>query len=327
MSDVARAAGVHPSTVSLALRQHPSIPESTRQRIGAIAGSLGYRPNPMVSALMRVRRSREGGDDGNVIAFLTAFVKRNEWREIPKYVRLFEEASSYAHEHGYRLEEFWLYEKGVTPARLRSILLSRGIRGVMICPLPSGGQAIDFDFGDFAAIAFGLTLHQPALDQVTIDYYGVMELAINKLREAGRRRLGFVTARLHDERINHQFLSAYIGERYFAPRRFVSPLRLNEVTAGGVISWIKRYRPDAIIVDTEPHWKIVVRALKQAGMEESGRVVCLDCDPGSGDPGVEQDVRGWARSAVDWLTARMERAQFGIPASRQTVSFTGRWSA
>ena len=44
LKDVARRAGVHFTTVSLALRRHPGIPAQTRLRLMAIAKELGYSP-------------------------------------------------------------------------------------------------------------------------------------------------------------------------------------------------------------------------------------------------------------------------------------------
>src|SRR5690606_10532562 len=58
---IADAVGVHLSTVSLALRNDPRLPEETRARIRAVAQKLGYAPNPLVSLLMsRVRRRNAG---------------------------------------------------------------------------------------------------------------------------------------------------------------------------------------------------------------------------------------------------------------------------
>src|SRR5215212_6454301 len=47
MKDVAIAAGFAPATVSLALRNHHSLPVATRERIWTIARRIGYRPNPL----------------------------------------------------------------------------------------------------------------------------------------------------------------------------------------------------------------------------------------------------------------------------------------
>ena len=52
MQQIGEAAGVSKSAVSLALRNDPRIPESTRQRIQTIAREMGYRRNPVVDSLL-----------------------------------------------------------------------------------------------------------------------------------------------------------------------------------------------------------------------------------------------------------------------------------
>ncbi len=54
--DVARKAGVSHVTVSLALRGSPSSTEQTRNRIVKIADTLGYSPDPMLTALSSYRK-------------------------------------------------------------------------------------------------------------------------------------------------------------------------------------------------------------------------------------------------------------------------------
>jgi LacI family transcriptional regulator len=56
LEDVAAEAGVSLSTASRALRNHPSVRQSTRRRVQAVAARLGYEPNRMASAL-RTRTS------------------------------------------------------------------------------------------------------------------------------------------------------------------------------------------------------------------------------------------------------------------------------
>lgn len=55
MKDVARAAGVHVTTVSKALMAHDSIPKHTRERIKAMARAMGYEKNEVNQALTRIR--------------------------------------------------------------------------------------------------------------------------------------------------------------------------------------------------------------------------------------------------------------------------------
>ena len=60
MKTIAAQAGVTQATVSMCLANSPRIPAATRERIQAVADRLGYRPNPYVSALMRIRRQGRG---------------------------------------------------------------------------------------------------------------------------------------------------------------------------------------------------------------------------------------------------------------------------
>lgn len=57
MREVARAARVSTSTVSLALRNSRLVAEETRTRIVAIAEKLQYRMHPYTAAHMRSRRN------------------------------------------------------------------------------------------------------------------------------------------------------------------------------------------------------------------------------------------------------------------------------
>lgn len=53
IKDVAKAAGVSPSTVSRALHNNPRISKAARERIKQIAADMGFRPNQMASSLVK----------------------------------------------------------------------------------------------------------------------------------------------------------------------------------------------------------------------------------------------------------------------------------
>jgi DNA-binding LacI/PurR family transcriptional regulator len=53
INDIARELGVSPSTVSRALKDHPSISRETRQRVKVIAQQQNYRPNFLAMGLRR----------------------------------------------------------------------------------------------------------------------------------------------------------------------------------------------------------------------------------------------------------------------------------
>ena len=58
--DIAKAAGVSPSTVSRALARSPLLPKSTIDRVAEIAERLGYRPNILASRLASNRSFQIG---------------------------------------------------------------------------------------------------------------------------------------------------------------------------------------------------------------------------------------------------------------------------
>ena len=55
LKDIAIKAGVHVTTVSLALRNHQRIPEATRKRIRELAKKMGYQPDPLLRSLTAYR--------------------------------------------------------------------------------------------------------------------------------------------------------------------------------------------------------------------------------------------------------------------------------
>src|SRR3954467_13477885 len=80
LQDIADRAAVSKATVSLALRDHSSIPPATRARIQGIADELGYRPNPLVSALMTYQRSAQPRPKAVTLALVMNFRRKDAWK-------------------------------------------------------------------------------------------------------------------------------------------------------------------------------------------------------------------------------------------------------
>jgi LacI family transcriptional regulator len=328
MKDVAEALGVHPTTVSLALREHPSIPAATQRRVREMADAMGYRPNPLVSALISERRKGRPSGHGAMLALLTVGESRTDWRrKSHNYARLYDLMVQRAQALGYGMEEFWLQEPGVTPASLRRVLLHRGIRGIVVCPPPIGHSTLDFDFTDFAAVALRYSLREPALDHVSIDYAHSMSMVIKRLLESGHRRLAFATTRDIDERVSHLSLGVYLAERQLQPRRLLAPRLLADLDRDRFLRWMEASRPDALIAPIVTVYDHFLHWLRGAGWEVPGALslVSADCHLGSPEPGILQNMEEEARAAVDLVTSRVERAQFGAPSQPLAILVSGRW--
>jgi LacI family transcriptional regulator len=187
--DIAKEAGVHVTTVSLALRNNPRLPEATRARIKALADKLGYAPDPLLKALVAYRGRIMTRRNPPTLAYVTNWNSRLGWKKVTAHPDFYAGALAKAEELGYHLEHFWMREPGLTHGRLSRILYSRGINGLIIA---SHVREIDvglhFDWERFSARAAAAqrdeqpVRHHPAGD-AAVDGVGV---SANWIRDAPR---------------------------------------------------------------------------------------------------------------------------------------------
>src|SRR4051794_8013672 len=81
LRDIARKAGVHFSTVSLALRDHPRIPAETRERLRQLARKLGYVADPLLASLSSYRSKRRGEQFRSSLAWITNYPTAHGWKQ------------------------------------------------------------------------------------------------------------------------------------------------------------------------------------------------------------------------------------------------------
>ena len=326
LQDVADAARVHRSTVALSLRDHPRIPARTRQRIKAIANNLGYRCNPLVSALMRSRRSG-GGLSHEVIGYVTNHAtrsgRRSQHHERPDY---FPGAQLRAREFGYELEPFWLADPGMTPARIRDILITRGVHGLIIGRMPPGQASLDLPWDNFSAVSLGLMSQSPSLHHVTENHFDTASQAMQRCLVRGYRRVGFVFSEGNDSpRVGERSLGAYLMQQLRFPAGDRLPL-CPGVPPGQetFVEWFRTYEPDALLVT---HSGPVLRWLATVGREvprDLGMVELQD-NPARGASGVCTDPAKIGSLAVEILIGLIQRNETGIPQCQHEVLLSGEW--
>lgn len=326
LQDVAARAGVHRSTVALALRDHPRIPESTRRRIQAIAKKLGYRLNPLVAALMRSRRT--GTPVKHVtLAFVTNYPTRFGW-EPAQHDRpnFFPGAVARAREFGYKLDHLWLGEPGMTPKRFCDVLAARGIHGLLISRLPPGQHSLDLVWDRFSCVSLGLTLRSPRLHHVTENHFDTAWQAMQECRERGYRRVGFVFSEANDSpRVGDRWLSAYLGQQLQFPPATRLPVCPGEPTDQSTFAaWFRRHRPDALLVN---HCTPVLHWLEAMGKKVPADVglVELEDHPKLGCAGVYYDPAKIGALGVDMLVGLMHRNETGVPTNQHEILLTGEW--
>jgi len=326
LQDVADRAGVHRSTVSLALRDHPRISPEVRRNVQAIAHELGYRVNPLVAALMQSRRSGQATKDV-VLAFVTSYPTRDGWRPL-RHDRpdFFPGAVARARDFGYRLEPFWCREPGVSPRRFCDILSNRGITGMIIGRLPPGQRALDLEWDRFSSVALGMTLREPRLHHVTENHFSTVSQAMQRCLERGYRRIGFVFSEANDSpRVGDRWLGAYLRQQLAYPakdRLAVCPG--DPADAATFSTWVRRERPDAILATHGRHILGWLQDLKLRVPRDVG-VVDLENRPESTCAGIHYDPAKVGALAVEMLVGLMHRNETGVPADPHEVLLTGQW--
>lgn len=325
---IAETARVSRMTVSLALRNHPSLPESTRGRIRQIAQQLGYRPDPEISHLMeRIREKRLKHATGS-LAYVTSSSTRSAWKGDPSQCLYYEGASQQAEMFGYNLEEFILGGRNMTGRALSNILYNRGIEGVIVAPI-SGATAMfaGFRWEQFAAVEIGYSLKEPALHRSCNHQFQSMLLLMRKLFEAGYSRIGLAVDSVQDSRVNNSWSAAhYVGGNLWGNGRDVPPLLNQGWGEASFEHWMEKHRPQAIIAASEE----VATWLQNLGLRvpEDVGLAMLNLTPGmTGMAGINQNSESVGAAAVDLLVASMRQEQRGAPALPRVVMIEGTYVA
>lgn len=327
LQDIADQVGVSRATVSLALRNHPSIPPVTRERIRRVADGLGYRPNPLISALMR--HQREGGPPRPThlaLGIVINFSKRGPWRS---YLSedLLTGAAARAAKRGYRLEEFWLGDMGVNGSRLSKILAQRAIPGFIVAPLPAAHGHLRLDWARFSAVAIGYSLVRPALHRVSTNRFQAMCLAMRRLRRLGYARVGLALPVNQDARVDHQWASAFLWEqRQASPRQRVAPLlvRDQDWTERRFRRWVGAQRPD-VVLGHQAEVAAWLAKLRDEGGDPVGFVHLWNPDPSGTYAGIYHSPPAIGAAAVDMLVELVQRNERGAPDAPHTLLLDSVW--
>ena len=249
LRSLAAEAGVSVTTMSFALRGSREVSAATRDRLQQLARARGYRSNPLVAALFSQVRTRRPLGEHHVIAYLNTWWPKQAWETCNTKTGQFRGAAQRAAELGFRLENFWLREPGMTPTRLAQILKARGIRGVLIGPLQNQNEAIDFPWKDFALATIGYSLHAPAVSRACHAHFRGMYRAMDELIARGCGRIGYVTSKDLEERVNSLWGAAYrFNQQRLTAKNRIEPLVFEADAESGILQrWLKATRPDAIV--------------------------------------------------------------------------------
>lgn len=322
MQHVARAAGVARSTVSKALRDDPTIPVRRRDKVKAVARRLGYRPHPMVAALMAQLHSRRRRNDPYHLAWIDLWTKGHEVERGHNPNLSLGGAQSRAQQLGYNIEVHHVATDGISPVRLRQILNARSQWAVIFPPVPEPAMRYPLDMVGLTGVAIGTSLREPVMHRVSHNHYHSGILACQKLREKSFRRIGFILSPWADERTEGKWRAAFLVEQQKWPVADRVPTLLAAVDQREAFQrWFRRYKPDAIVA-ADPYVAEWLRL--QPGPAIRVAWLSLQAEK-KGIWGVDycSDLLGAA--AVELVIGQIHRNERGSPAQPHALMIDGAW--
>ena len=329
LADIAVRAGVHVTTVSLALRDHPSIPPATRAAIRTVAKELDYQRDPMLDAFnfhrsRMTQKARSLNSAFVVHAGATRFFGGNHYQPL-----VYAGAKAVAEMRGHSLEIFVVGRDHLSPARLNSILNARGVSGVLLSTFEIDIGELALDWNQFCSVKIECLHLTPNLDAVSNDQLQVAGLAMRSLRKLGYRRIGLATAREDQTRLGESFGMGVLLEQASMPEsECVPPLifGLADVPALSrrIGDWMKAQRVDAII----SNWNELLDIFATDGIRlpEDVAFASLDVPPGLLHvAGVVQNHRLVGQRAMEQLAIMTDAYQRGVPEAQTITYIPGFW--
>lgn len=259
-------------TVSLALRGHARISEATKVKVRKAAQSVGYVPNPHISALgAHIRSSKQKALPAS-LAYLCHTEIRSE-DILRKVTPSFEEefflgAAQRANSLGFVLDRILVDSTEARSGRLNNILLSRGIMGLVVWRHWVSQADWKMDWHRFAVCALGVSLDSWSNQIVECDrHHGMVEL-VHRLRSLGYKRPGLALMEVQDLAHGHIQRSVISNWQLQLPiddrvEHLIEP----ELSKQRFWDWLDHYEPDVVVAGLD---------IMQDWLRESGRSVPSD---------------------------------------------------
>ena len=326
---LAKLANVSKTTVSLCLHDHPRIRPEVRQRIQRLAVEAGYRPNAMVANLFSQLRSSKTSTYQSTLGLLCVAKNPSELETVHTFRSWIAGCRARATERGYGFDQLWIYEPGITPARLVKILDARNIRGIAVVGFYEGEaipRAFDPVWSRSATVALGTRPIWPAIHFASNDQYVTVFRAVRKLVDLGYRRLGLCLGRHIDDIVENKFTAGFgAAQKRLSITQGVPMFNLQPGRKKAFTQWLNRYKPDVILtIHAEvKEWIVslglsIPRDIGLAQLDKSHETLEW--------AGMEQNSELIGRSAIDMVIGQLHRNEIGLPPIQKSMLINSTWS-
>lgn len=292
-----------------------------------MASDLGYRPNPLVSALMANRRRRGGAGEIDLIALVTSYGGRDDWRTKQVCRWEYEGIQARAATLGFRVEVFSLHDYQDDAARLATTLRARGIRGVLLGFSRGNNEPVPFSSEGFAVAGLSAYFGAAQVDRANFHGFYNVQLALDHIWGHGYRRPALVVPELNNNISNNLWSGAFLDwQRRIPLRNRCQPFipagtpELEEFNA-----WLDANEPDAILFYKVPVRSFLARAGRRVP-EEIG-VACLyrTQDEMRAMGGIDGNLSTVGAAALDLVVERLNANNFGPTDHPKEVLIKGTW--
>jgi autotransporter-associated beta strand protein len=192
----------------MALRDHHTISRKRREQVQRAAKEMGYRPDPFLSSLAVYRRKNSPVKFQSTIAWINHWEQPEHLRKLREFDAYWRGAKDAAERFGYLLDEI-RWSADCSAKRFEKILLTRGIRGVLIPPHLTKPDWGNLDWNKFSIVRFGMSVSNPDSNLVTANQFRAVTMAGNKIYQYGYRRIGLVVGKGLDENVGANFLGGF----------------------------------------------------------------------------------------------------------------------
>lgn len=320
--DIAKEVGLDKSSVSLALRNHPSIPQGTRDRIKAMADKLGYRPDPALHTLARQRWAGHETGSGATLGYLVDSRMEN----FQSHFRFIRAARQRAEERGYLLSEFDLAAYPNLEAASR-VLHHRGIRGLLVPQFEqmSGPGIADLPAEHFTVIGLDLGWDDIPFHAVVPDTFEETRLVWREVVSRGFRRIGGVVMK-HEPPAMDDFArlgASLAAQQEWIPVKERIPLLLSGTRdRAAFLKWFKLHQPE-VVVGFIPR---IFDWLREAGIEVPFAAFILLHSQYAHVTGCVSQGDSIGAAGVDALVASIGENEWGRPVQRRKLVLQPVWN-
>lgn len=329
--DIARKVGVSHTTVARALGNRKDVSKERREEIQRVAAEMGYAPDPHLAALANYRKNLGPAKFQSVVVWINHWQQPTQLRHFGEFERYWQGASEAAAKHGFKLEDFrWPLD--CSPSRLESMLVARGVEGVLIPPHNEAPDWGDFAWDKFSVLRFGMSVPSPDSNLVTTDQFRATGMAITRIHEHGYRRIGLAVDFDLDEHLGGN----YNGGFGWAQKKLKLCPQIPPFAASAALfrsnpaaeaenlkRWLARHRPDAILT-SQPYLPQMLRDLGYRIPEDIAVAGTSVCDMPV-DAGIDQCSMEIGRIAMQMLIKQISVGEKGPASNPSRILVESRW--